>query len=105
MLNTETQTHKHTHCFWSLHSICAVALVVHGGGDGHDDGGHPVTCQVEVLGPGVLTLKNLHQHDVELHPFQEHPREGCQEEEVEQSGKDGAGNLAGRKDGKDLKKK
>lgn len=49
----------------------------------------------------MLTLENLHQHDVELHPFQEHPSEGCQEEEVEQGGKDGAGNLAGRKDGKD----
>lgn len=88
----------------SLHSVGAVAPVVHCGGDGHDDSRHSIACQVEVLSPGVFALKHLYQHDVELHPFQEHPGEGCQEEEMEQGSEDRTGNLVGgRKDGEDLK--
>lgn len=77
----------------SLHSVSAIAPVVHCGGDGHYDSRHSVSCQVEILSPGVLTLKHLYQHDVELHPFQEHPGEGCQEEKMEQGRKDSTGNL------------
>lgn len=88
----------------SLHSVGAVAPVVHCGGDGHNDSRHSISCQVEVLSPGVLALEHLYQHDVELHPFQEHPGEGCQEEEMEQGCEDCTGNLAWkRKDGEDLK--
>lgn len=87
----------------SLHSVGAVAPVVHCSGDGHYDSRYSVSCQVEVLSPGVLALKHLHQHDVELHPFQEHPGEGCQEEEMEQGREDCTGNLVWeRKDGQDL---
>lgn len=89
----------------SLHSVRAIAPVVHCGRDGDNDSRHSISCQVEVLGPGVLTLKHLHQHDVELHPFQEHPGKGCQEEKMEQGSKDGTGNLAWeRKDGEGLYK-
>lgn len=87
----------------SLHSVGAIAPVVHCGRDGDYESGHSISCQVEVLGPGVLTLKYLHQHDVELHTFQEHPGKGCQEEKMEQGGEDSTGNLAWeRKDGKGL---
>lgn len=77
----------------SLHSVGAVAPVVHCSGDGYYDSRHAVSCQVEVLSPGVFTLKHLYQHDVELYPFQEHPGEGCQEEEMEQGCKNCTGNL------------
>lgn len=77
----------------SLHSVGAVAPVVHCGGDSHYDSRHSVSCQVEVLSPRVLALKHLNQHDVELHAFQEHPGEGCQEEEMEQGCEDRTGNL------------
>lgn len=88
----------------SLHSVGAVAPVVHCSGDGHYHSRHSISCQVEVLSPGVFALKHLYQHDVELHPFQEHPGEGCQEEEMEQGRKDCTGNLVReRKDGEDLK--
>lgn len=88
----------------SLHSVGAVAPVVHCSGDGHYDSRHSISCQVEVLSPGVFALKHLYQHDVELHPFQEHPGEGCQEEEMEQGREDRTGNLVReRKDGEDLK--
>lgn len=76
-----------------LHSVCAIAPVVHCSGDGHYDSRHAVSCQVEVLSPGVFALKHLYQHDVQLYPFQEHPGEGCQEEEMEQGRKDCTGNL------------
>lgn len=86
------------------HSVGAVAAVVHRSRDGDDQRGNSVAHQVEVAPARVLALKHLHQHDVELHAFQEHPRERCQEEEVEQGGKDGAGNLGrvygGRRKGK-----
>lgn len=41
----------------------------------------------------MLALKHLHQHDVELNAFQKHPRERRQEEEMQQSREDGAGDL------------
>lgn len=75
------------------HSVGAVTAVVHRGGDGHDERGDAVAHQVEVASARVLALEHLHQHDVELHAFQEHPRERGQEEEVEQGGEHGTGNL------------
>lgn len=77
----------------SLHSVGAVAPIVHSSGDGHYDSRYSISCQVEVLSPGVFALKHLYQHDVELYPFQEHPGERCQEEEMEQGRKDCADNL------------
>lgn len=41
----------------------------------------------------MLALEHLNQHDVELNAFQKHPRECRQEEEMQQSSKDGAGDL------------
>lgn len=76
-----------------LHSVRAVAAVVHGGRDGHDQRRHAVTHHVEVAAARVLALEHLHQHDVELHALQEHPGERRQEEEVQQGGEDGAGDL------------
>lgn len=72
--------------------VRAVAPVVHRCRHGHNQRRHAVPDQIEVLPPGVLALKNLHQHDVELHPLQEHPGESCQEEEVQEGSKDGTGN-------------
>lgn len=76
-----------------LHPVGAVATVVHGCRHGHDERGYAVAHQVEVASARVLALEHLHQHDVELHPLQEHPRERRQEEEVEESGEDSTGNL------------
>lgn len=87
----------------SLHSVSAVASVVHRGRDGHYDSWHSISCQVEVLSPGVFALKHLHQHDVELHPFQEHPGEGCQEEEMEQGRKDCTDDLERERERNDLR--
>lgn len=89
--------------YLSLHSVGAIAPVVHCSRDGDNESRHSISCQVEVLGPGVLAFKHLHQHDVELYSFQEHPGKGCQEEKMEQGSKDGTGNLE-RKDGKGLYK-
>lgn len=75
------------------HSVCAVTAVVHRSWDGHNQRRDSVAHQVEVATAWVLALKHLHQHDVELHALQEHPRERRQEEEVEQGGKDGTSNL------------
>lgn len=82
-----------------LHSVGAVAPIVHRSRDRHNDGGHSVSCQVEILSPGVLAFKHLHQHDVKLHPFQEHPGERCQEEEMQQGRKHRADNLGKRRGG------
>lgn len=41
----------------------------------------------------MFTLKNLHQHDVELHSLQEHPGEGSQEEEMQEGSKNCTGDL------------
>lgn len=75
------------------HSVCAVAAVVHCSGNGHNQRGDPIAHQVEVAPARMLALKHFYQHDVELHALQEHPRERCQEEEVEQGGEDGTRNL------------
>lgn len=75
------------------HSLRAIASVVHGGRYGHDKSRDAVARQVEVALAGMFALKDLHQHDVELHAFQEHPRERRQEEEMQQSGKHGADDL------------
>ena len=75
------------------HFVRAVAPVVHRCWYGHNQCRHAVANQIEILPPGVFTLKNLHQHDVELHPLQEHPGESRQEEEVQEGSKDGTGNL------------
>lgn len=75
------------------HSVSAITAVVHRSGNGHNQRGDSIAHQVEVASARVLALKHLHQHDVELHPFQEHPGEGCQEEEMEQGREDCTGNL------------
>lgn len=75
------------------HFVRAIAPVVHCCWHSHDQCRHAVADQIEVLPPGVFTLKNLHQHDVELHPLQEHPGESRQEEEVQEGSKDSTGNL------------
>lgn len=80
-------------CQGRSHFVRAVAPVVHCCWHGHNQRRHAVPHQIEILPPGVLALKNLHQHDVELHPLQEHPGESCQEEEVQEGSKDGTGNL------------
>lgn len=74
-----------------------VALVVDGCGDADHNGGEEVTGHVVVLLPGVLALKDLDQHEVQLDPLQAHPGEGRQEEEVEDSGDDGAADLGVRR--------
>lgn len=74
-----------------------VALVVDGCGDADHNGGEEVTGHVVVLLPGVLALKDLDQHEVQLDPLQAHPGEGRQEEEVEDSGDDGAADLEVRR--------
>lgn len=78
------------------HSVCPVAAVIHGGGHGHDQRRDAVAHQIEVAPAGMLALKHLHQHDVELHALQEHPGESSQEEEVQEGGEDGTGDLPGR---------
>lgn len=75
------------------HFVCAIASVVHRCWYSHNQCRHAIANQIEILPPGVFTLKNLHEHDVELHPLQEHPGESCQEEEVQEGSKDGTGNL------------
>lgn len=75
------------------HFVCAIAPVVHCCWHGHDQCRHAIANQIEVLPPRVFTLKNLHQHDVELHTFQEHPGESRQEEEVQEGSKDSTSNL------------
>lgn len=84
----------------SLHSICAVTPVVHRSRNSHNQRRNSITHHVEIAFAWVLALEHLHEHDVELHSFQEHPGERSQEEEVEQGGEDGTGNLW--KGGKDL---
>lgn len=64
------------------HFICSITPVVYRSRHSHNERGHTVAHQVEVLPAWVLALKHLHQHDVELHALQEHPGEGGQEEEV-----------------------
>lgn len=76
-----------------LHPVRAVAAVVHGGRNSHNQCRDAVAHHVEVAAARVLTLEHLHQHDVELHALQEHPGERRQEEEVQQGGEDGAGDL------------
>ena len=93
--------HPHSHPSWPgpssakphSHFVCAIAPVVHCCWYGHNQCRHAIADQIEVLPPGVFALENLHQHDVELHPLQEHPGESCQEEEVQEGSKDGTGNL------------
>lgn len=41
----------------------------------------------------MLALKNLHQHDIQLHPFQKHPGEGRQKEEMQKGCKHRTGDL------------
>lgn len=77
------------------HSVSAITAVVHCSRHSNYQRRDSVAHQVEVASAWVLALKHLHQHDVELHALQEHPRERCQEEEVEQSGEDGTSNLGG----------
>lgn len=74
-----------------------VALVVDSRGHGNHNGREEVTRDVVVLLPRVFALKDLHEHEVQLDPFQTHPGEGCQEEEVEDTGNDGASNLGLRR--------
>lgn len=76
-----------------LHSVRAVAAVIHGSWNSYNQCRDAVAHHVEVAAARVLALKHLHQHDVELHALQEHPGERRQEEEVKQGGKDGASNL------------
>lgn len=73
-----------------------VALVVDGCGDADHNGGEEVTGHVVVLLPGVFTLKDLDQHEVQLDSLEAHPGEGSQEEEVEDPGDDGAPDLGFR---------
>ncbi|TNN70377.1 hypothetical protein EYF80_019403 [Liparis tanakae] len=72
--------------------------VVYGRRDAHHQCGKAVAAQIVVLFAGVLALKDLHQHEIELHTLQTHPGEGSQEEEMQKASKDGTGNLktAGR---------
>lgn len=64
------------------HFVCPIAPVVDCRGHGHDERRHPIAHQIKVLPTGMFALENLHQHDIQLHPFQKHPGEGRQEEEV-----------------------
>lgn len=75
-----------------------IAPVVYGCGDAHHQCGEAVAAQIVVLFAGVLALKDLHQHQIELHTLETHPGEGSQEEEMQKASKDGTGDLraAGR---------
>lgn len=82
-------------------SLCAVAPVVHGGGDAHHGGWDEVARQVVILPARELALKDLHQHEVELHTLQTHPGERGEEAEVEHAGDQGTHQLRGA-DGGDV---
>lgn len=75
------------------HSLCAITTVVHCSRHSYDERRNTVAHQVEVATAWVFTLKDLYQHDIELHALQEHPREGRQEKEMEQGREDGTSNL------------
>lgn len=75
------------------HSVSPVTAVIHGGRHGHDDGRNAVSHHVEIALARVLAFKHLYQHDVELNAFKKHPRERRQEEEVQKSSEDSAGDL------------
>lgn len=76
-----------------LRLVCPIAAVVDG--CGHDDhyGGEKVARHVVVLLPRVFTLKDLHQHEVELDSLQAHPAKRSQEKEMQNPSDDGAANL------------
>lgn len=70
-----------------------IALVVYCRRDAHHQRGEAVATQIVVLFAGVLALKDLHQHEIELNALQTHPGEGGQEEEMQKASKDGTGDL------------
>lgn len=89
LLNLQVQKGPSSH----VRFLGPIAPVVYGRRDAHHQRGEAVSAQIVVLFAGVLALKDLHQHEIELHALQTHPGEGSQEEEMQKASNDGTGDL------------
>ena len=74
--------------------------MVHSSRHGHHQGREAVTAGVVILAARRVALKHLEQQQVEVDALQAQPREGGQEEVVQEPGENGAGDLWGGGGGK-----